>query len=110
MICPFCEAHKPCLADESQVRCGLCARAVEGALPWAAGACPAWRSGRTRVRGISHRDAQLPGGKPYSEVQVFVPNSLLTSANTNLQELGLPDARQLSETEWTPGATYETRY
>ncbi len=63
MICPFCEAHKPRLADESQVRCGLCARAVEGALPWAAGACPAWRSGRTRVRGISHRDAQLPGGK-----------------------------------------------
>ena len=39
MICPFCEAHKPHLADESQVRCGLCARAVEGALPWAAGAC-----------------------------------------------------------------------
>jgi hypothetical protein len=50
------------------------------------------------------------GETPYSEVQVFVPNSLLTSVHTNLQELGLPDARQLSETEWTPGVTYETRY
>ena len=53
---------------------------------------------------------QAIGETPYSEVQVFVPNSLLTSANVNLQELGLPDARQQSETEWTPGATYETRY
>jgi hypothetical protein len=50
------------------------------------------------------------GETPYSEVQVFVPNSLLNSVHANLQELGLPDARQLSETEWTPGATYETRY
>ncbi len=41
MICPFCEAHKPCLADESQVCCGLCARALEAAVPWAAGASTA---------------------------------------------------------------------
>lgn len=53
---------------------------------------------------------QAIGETPHSEVQVFVPNSLLTSAHAKLQELGIPDARQLSETEWTPGATYETRY
>ncbi len=47
---------------------------------------------------------------PYSEVQVFVPSSLLPSAHAKMQELGVPDARRLSETEWTPGATYETRY
>ena len=46
----------------------------------------------------------------YSGVEVFVPNSLLISARAKMQELGLPDAHQLSETEWTPGATYETRY
>ena len=50
------------------------------------------------------------GETQYSEVQVFVPDSLLTSASAKMQELGIPDARQLSETEWTPGATYETRY
>ncbi len=53
---------------------------------------------------------QTIGETPYSEVQVFVPNSLLISAKAKLQELGIPDARQLSEAEWTPGATYETRY
>jgi hypothetical protein len=58
MICPFCEAYNPCLANESQVDCNLCARAVEGAVPWAAGACPAWRPGQTRVRVISYRDAR----------------------------------------------------
>ena len=46
----------------------------------------------------------------YSEVQVFVPDSLLLSAKAKMQELGIPDARQLTETEWTLGATYETRY
>ena len=50
------------------------------------------------------------GETQYSEVQVFVSDSLLTSASAKMQELGIPDARQLSETEWTPGATYETRY
>ncbi len=53
---------------------------------------------------------QIIGETPYSEVQVFVPNSLLTAAHTKLKELGIPDALQLNETEWTPGATYETRY
>jgi hypothetical protein len=53
---------------------------------------------------------QTIGGTQYSEVQVFVPNSLLISAKAKMQEIGIPDARQLSETEWTPGATYETRY
>src|SRR5829696_3942514 len=46
----------------------------------------------------------------YSEVQVFVPDSLLISAKGKMEELGIPDARQLSKTQWTPGATYETRY
>jgi hypothetical protein len=46
----------------------------------------------------------------YSEVQVFVPDSLLISAKAKMQELGIPDARQVSETAWTQGATYETRY
>jgi hypothetical protein len=53
---------------------------------------------------------QAIGETQYSEVQVFVPDSLLPSANAKMQELGIPDARQLSETEWAPGATYETRY
>ncbi len=53
---------------------------------------------------------QAIGDTQYSEVQVFVPDSLLISANAKMEELGIPDARQLSETEWTPGATYETRY
>jgi hypothetical protein len=33
----------------------------------------------------------------YSGVEVFVPDSLLTSASAKMQELGIPDARQLSE-------------
>ena len=53
---------------------------------------------------------QAIGETPYSEIQVFVPNSQLTSAHAKLLEFGIPDARQLSETEWAPGATYETRY
>src|SRR3712207_5201803 len=53
---------------------------------------------------------QAIGETQYSEVQVFVPDSLLISAKAKMQELGIPDASQLSETEWTPGATYETRY
>ena len=46
----------------------------------------------------------------YSEVEIFVPAALLRSARATMQEHGIPDAGQLSETEWTPGATYETRY
>ena len=53
---------------------------------------------------------QAIGGTQYSEVQVFVPNSSVNSAEAKMQELGIPTARQLSETEWMPGATYETRY
>jgi hypothetical protein len=53
---------------------------------------------------------QAIGDTRYSEVQVFVPDSLLSSAKAKMLGLGIPDARQLSETEWTPGATYETRY
>ena len=53
---------------------------------------------------------QAIGETRYSGVEVFVPESLLTSASVKMQELGIPDARQLSETEWTPGAVYETRY
>ncbi len=53
---------------------------------------------------------QAIGETQYSEVQVFVPNSLLTSASAKMQELGIPTARQLTDTEWVPGATYETRY
>ena len=37
-------------------------------------------------------------------------SSLLISAKAEMQDLGIPDARQLSETEWIPGTTYETRY
>jgi hypothetical protein len=54
--------------------------------------------------------AQAIGETQYSEVQVFVPDSSLRSVEAKMQELGIPTARQLSETEWTPGATYETRY
>ena len=46
----------------------------------------------------------------YFEVQVFVPDHLLASAEAEMQELGIPTAQQLSETGWAPGATYETRY
>jgi hypothetical protein len=53
---------------------------------------------------------QAIGETQYSEVQVFVPDSIMISAKAKMQELGIPDARQLSETEWTPGATYEARY
>ncbi len=53
---------------------------------------------------------QAIGETQYSEVQVFVPDSLLSSAKATMQELGIPDARPLSETQWTPGDTYETRY
>jgi hypothetical protein len=53
---------------------------------------------------------QAIGETQYSEVQVFVPDSLVSSAKAKMQELGIPTARQLSETEWTPGATYEVRY
>ena len=53
---------------------------------------------------------QTIGQARYFEVQVFVPDHLLTSAKAKLQELGIPTAQQLSETGWTPGATYETRY
>ena len=50
------------------------------------------------------------GGTQYSEVQVFAPDSSVSSAEVKMRELGIPTASQLSETEWTPGATYETRY
>jgi hypothetical protein len=50
------------------------------------------------------------GETPYSEVQVFVPDPLVNSAESRMQQLGIPSARQLSESEWAPGATYETRY
>ena len=53
---------------------------------------------------------QAIGETQYSAVEVFVPNSSVRSAEGKMQELGIPAARQLSETEWTPGATYETRY
>jgi hypothetical protein len=53
---------------------------------------------------------QAIGDTQYSGVEVFVPDSELVSAEARMQELGIPDARQLSETEWAPGATYETRY
>jgi hypothetical protein len=53
---------------------------------------------------------QAIGDTQYSEVQVFVPDSLMLSAKARMQELGIPDARQLSEREWAPGATYETMY
>ena len=53
---------------------------------------------------------QAIGDTQYSEVQVFVPGSLMLSAKARMQELGVPDAHQLSETEWAPGATYETMY
>jgi hypothetical protein len=53
---------------------------------------------------------QAIGDTQYSGVEVFVPDSLLISAKAKMEELGIPDARRLSETEWTPGATYETRY
>jgi|SRR5215217_3203743 len=53
---------------------------------------------------------QAIGDTQYSEVQVFVPGSLMLSAKARMQELGIPEARQLSETEWAPGATYETMY
>src|SRR5215217_1334722 len=54
--------------------------------------------------------AQAIGQQHYLEVQVFVPDSLLTSAKAKMQEHGIPDARQVSEREWKPGAIYETRY
>jgi hypothetical protein len=67
IICPFCEAHKPCLAGESQVCCDLCARVVEGAVLWAAGACPAWRPGQhecesshTEMRGMLDAKVHCP--------------------------------------------------
>jgi hypothetical protein len=53
---------------------------------------------------------QTIGQVGYFEVQIFVPDHLLTEAKAKLQELGIPTAQQLSETGWTPGATYETRY
>ncbi len=53
---------------------------------------------------------QAIGEAPYSEVQVFVPNSQVSTSEAKMQELGVPTARQLSESEWTAGATYETRY
>jgi hypothetical protein len=53
---------------------------------------------------------QAIGEAPYSEVQVFVPNSQVNSSKAKMQALGIPTARQLSESEWTAGATYETRY
>ncbi len=40
---------------------------------------------------------QAIGKTRYSGVEVFVPDSLLTSASAKMQELGIPDARQLSE-------------
>ena len=53
---------------------------------------------------------QTIGQARYFEVQVFVPDHLLSEAKAELQELGIPTAQQLSETGWTSGATYETRY
>jgi hypothetical protein len=53
---------------------------------------------------------QVIGEAPYVEVQVFVPNSQVNSTKAKMQELGIPTARQLSESGWTAGATYETRY
>ena len=40
---------------------------------------------------------QAIGKTRYSGVEVFVPDSLLTSASTKMQEFGISDARQLSE-------------
>ncbi len=57
-----------------------------------------------------HLVVQAIGDTQYSEVQVFVPKSLVTSAEAKMQELGIPTARQLSKAKWTQGATYETRY
>ena len=57
-----------------------------------------------------NRLVQAIGETQYSGLEVFVPNDLLVSAHTRMRELGIPDAQQLSETEWTQGATYETRY
>jgi len=54
--------------------------------------------------------AQAIGQQHYLEVQVFVPDSLLTSAKAKMQEHGIPDARQVSDRERKPGAIYETRY
>jgi hypothetical protein len=42
---------------------------------------------------------QAIGDTQYSEIQVFVPDSLLISAKAKMQELGIADAYQLSETE-----------
>ena len=53
---------------------------------------------------------QAIGETQYSGVEVFVPDSLVIAAEAKMQELGILTARQLSETEWIPGATYETRY
>ena len=53
---------------------------------------------------------QIIGEAPYSGVQIFVPDSQVRSSEAKMQELGIPTARQLSESEWTAGATYETRY
>jgi hypothetical protein len=53
---------------------------------------------------------EVIGEAPYSEVQVFVPNSQVELSKAKMQELGVPTARRLSESEWTAGATYETRY
>jgi hypothetical protein len=53
---------------------------------------------------------QAIGQVRYFEVQVFVPDHLRASFEVEMQELGIPTTQQLSETGWTPGATYETRY
>jgi hypothetical protein len=45
---------------------------------------------------------QAIGETQYSAVEVFVPDSLVIAAEARMQELGIPTARQLSETEWTP--------
>ena len=57
-----------------------------------------------------NRLVQAIGDTQYSGIEVFVPDSLLFSAEARMQELGIPTARQLGETEWAQGATYETRY
>ena len=52
---------------------------------------------------------QTIGEVSYFEVQVLVPDHLLTSAEAKMHELEVHTVPQLSETEWTPGATFETR-
>src|SRR5215216_2923114 len=50
------------------------------------------------------------GRTKYIGVEVFVPDSLVRSAEAKMHELGIPTALPLGEQGSLPGATYETRY